>query len=518
MASMNRTVGPIRRWKPPGGPLLWVILIVAAVLCRSHADERPGLSFGEVRQHAADLRTFARTSLDRGDLSHARKQAESAYRLAPSAGVLSLLGVITREQKLLIEAADLARRAMALGLGGNREELKECQRTLGLLLSLPHARTGELDIFGDAGAFVIVDDRLVGRLPLPGTVLVPPSAHRVRIESGQRSSPEQTTEVIAGGRSRVRMHLLSGMAVSLTAPGLRPEAATAATARIDAALSDAGVWLAPPAQRDEILGQPGLRACLNGEACGQDLLTLPEQTGIRYLLQVEVDANGKTRPADLPARHVLRVRLIDLSAAAPWGRPWLTGGCQNCTLKGALEQVGDLAREVVRSRDRAGGVLVVRTGPQVVGQVLIDGQLRGKTPYQEDLPRGEHQVEVQAVAHRPFIAPLAIAGGEHLFDLRSVHVPRPRVRLIGGGILAALGLVVVGLGATALALDGKCIPGDMPDGCAYAYNGMGFLRKRTYQSRDQGLILVLSGIVGFGGGVTLAAWPSTERTFIGGES
>jgi hypothetical protein len=122
------------------------------------------------------------TALRNQDLKKAQKELEASYRREQSPALLELLGQLAQRERQEVTAGDLYRRFLeeAPEAAASRQDLVQ-------LIAAAQRQAAEVAISGEPGAFVSVDGRLVGRLPLSRALLVQPGKHRVSHEAGGRS-------------------------------------------------------------------------------------------------------------------------------------------------------------------------------------------------------------------------------------------------------------------------------------------------------------------------------------------
>src|SRR5262249_25769596 len=106
----------------------------------------------------------------------AAQALSAAYRLWPSPETLYQLGALALAEGRTIEAQDAMRRYLRDTQDDEASpQRQEAQRILQLLAP----PSGEVNIVGERAALVLIDDRLLGVLPLPLPLLLPIGEHRV---------------------------------------------------------------------------------------------------------------------------------------------------------------------------------------------------------------------------------------------------------------------------------------------------------------------------------------------------
>src|SRR5262249_14468048 len=120
------------------------------------------------------------------DFSTAYREFAQAYRLSPSPELLYQLGIVASAEGKTIEAQDLLGRYLveAGEAPATAAQRAEAER----ILALRRGPTGQLRVNGEAGAEVLLDERLVGRLPLRKPLLVSQGGHQLGIvgKSGRK--------------------------------------------------------------------------------------------------------------------------------------------------------------------------------------------------------------------------------------------------------------------------------------------------------------------------------------------
>jgi hypothetical protein len=192
------------------------------------------------------------------------------------------------------------------------------------------------------------------------------------------------------------------------------------------------------------------------------------------------------------------------------------GTCKDAQLQQAAAAIGnELLRE---AQNHPRGVLEVSSHP-TGAQVVIDGASRGVTPYQRALLVGRHDLKLRLSGHADYDQALDIQSGKSLTieatlnpgastvgsaDHGSAVVQTPKRPLwrylLGGGLIAS-GVLLSGLGISALSQSGSCgDPTAPPEGAPCNY---------LYDTRRVGGGLLGVGIGLTVGGTLTIAWPTT---------
>lgn len=180
-----------------------IIMLMAAL---AQAQTAPGEAPPPSERHRAaqGLVAAAIQAQAQGDTQAALRYLEQGYRIYPSPRSLYNLGVIQWTQARTIEGADLYRRYLQeLGPEIDPERRREVESAL----SRPRPPAGELAVSGEPGALVLLDERLVGVLPLSLPLLCAPGPHRVRIEKGGRQAEAAEVHVAINELRRVPLLL-----------------------------------------------------------------------------------------------------------------------------------------------------------------------------------------------------------------------------------------------------------------------------------------------------------------------
>lgn len=479
------------------GILFFVVGAVGLNVKARPPDARP-------RPDAHVLRASGLRQLRSGELAAAGHSLAEAYRLLPDADGLYLLCSLARLEGRMTAAKDLARRylvesdpshkASAGGLlqASHDQSRAEARR----ILELPDGPSGDVALLGPPGAWVVLDDRLVGRLPLARPLWVSAGAHRVAVDGRpERSVVRADIDVASGRQLELRVRADADSMLVTRVPALvvllgRSPLAAAAEPRLLAAIAAA-------AQREHLFVQnapsaaePGVRlvGCKESTDC---LAALAEQAEAAYVLDARV--SGPPPPLDA-GDWQLDLRL--LAAVTGELAPTRSLRCAACSAARAAELLQtELADALALAAARPRGELVVHSEP--AGAALYSaGQRLGTTPYRRAAWTGDKQLELRrdgysiwtgrvaieedrsttlSIKLQPAAAPAAPAIGAAAAAQPPATSPvvmlsaaerrpeaRPRWRLITGGLSLAAGSLLVGFGASALATDGLCSPDTPP--------------------------------------------------------
>ena len=162
------------------------------------------------RLDAHVLRASGLRQLRGGELAAAARSLEEAYRLLPDADGLYLLSSLAHLEGRITAAKDLARRYLAetdidpsqrpKATGSLESSRDQSRAEARRILELPDGPSGEVALLGPPGAWVVLDDRLVGRLPLARPLWVPAGAHQLAVDCGPERSVVRAGVEVASGR------------------------------------------------------------------------------------------------------------------------------------------------------------------------------------------------------------------------------------------------------------------------------------------------------------------------------
>ncbi|MCS6913469.1 MAG: PEGA domain-containing protein [Myxococcales bacterium] len=391
-----------------------LVLVVGLAPWAARADLPPA-----VRRLAEE----GAAALQAGRLEAAQAALEKAYRMKPSPLLLQQLGEVARAQGQVIVAVDLFRRALAEGgaeLSAQPQMQSAVQEPLG-------PRT-ELAISGEDGAFVLLDGRLVGVLPLAAPLLVSAGAHEVRLEKDGRSVKTRI-ELGANRPAELRFTLLPPVAVlTLTEAAVviaEHEAVPAALRQrlLQAATEQAvreRVLLLPRERLEGLAAAPGLAGCSDDLTCQE---RLAEKVEARYVLVVrsalQPPAGGGRPVGQGTWRFSVRVHDVSAGALGASGEEV----CASCGAEEAAQRLGALVRRVLReAATRPRGTLEVEVKPPQAS-VLVDGRRVGVGAVRRPAFAGEHEVRAEHPGFLPYRGTVLVSDGQ---------VARVQVELVKG--------------------------------------------------------------------------------------
>lgn len=208
----------MRAWRPLL-PLLLVLVgwWVSVPPVQAQGPKKAGGGHG--RAHADPNKALvdkALAALESQDFPTATALLTSAYRSAPRPELLYQLGRVAMAAGRTLESHDLLRRYLA---DPAREPDDAATKLAEDLIAGVPPDCGSLSIQSDPGALVLVDDRVVGSLPLPLPVLLSPGAHNVIVEfSGKKL--EAPVQIRLSRLTEVRMSRASGAVLVSALPAI----------------------------------------------------------------------------------------------------------------------------------------------------------------------------------------------------------------------------------------------------------------------------------------------------------
>ena len=147
--------------------LIWAVVACALALAAGTAEARRHhrrRAKDEVKAAPPPLSLMAQVQaeLAAGQIEGLQARLADAYRDQPQPELLRLLGLLAEKQGRILRAQDLLRRYFADPLAQPDNQAREdAQR----VLARPRPPHGELQVRGERGAVLLVDDEVVGSLP-----------------------------------------------------------------------------------------------------------------------------------------------------------------------------------------------------------------------------------------------------------------------------------------------------------------------------------------------------------------
>lgn len=476
---------------------LWGKSGVAPSLAAKRRPAAPAAKPSQLQVQAGRLVQQGVMALATRDFAAAYRALAAAYRLQPSADTLYQLGVTALASGDSVAAQDLMRRYLAeAGPQDDAARRSEAQR----IAERPREKSGEVSVRGPAGAFVLVDERLVGRLPLPRPLLVAVGAHALALEREGVITPGRV-DILAGqdvevgptqdgtalqGRRRPTIFVRSTLLLTPPLPAALDTAlADAGLARFDAAAH--GVDL-PPSE------------CAQDRPC---LLRWAAAQGVQYALEVDATA----------APCALRVVVVDVAIGEEASR-----GAASCDSPSSSEHTltALLPPTLREAMGRPQGTLHVTSQPPGA-QVQVGERILGKTPLSRPSFAVPLELQLQLPGYLPERRQVVVAEqgtAEVQVTLKPQPVAsaprsamvlqrrRPTWRIAVGIAALTVGAGLAGFGVSALVVDGSCLSAPVAPSLAC---------ERRYDTKVAGIGLVVPGALLVGTGIALLSIPGPLR-------
>lgn len=431
------------------------------------------------------------------------KGLETAYRQAPNPELLYQLGTLAKLLGKSIEAQDFMRRYLADPLtqpsADGREEAER-------VASQPRPASGEVQVVADQEGLILVDNKVVGVLPLAVPLLVPVGQHVVALEMRDKTMKGRV-KVLDGRGVEMRFSRESGAVVVTLPPSVivLPEFAGTPPPPIEiqrrltqvAEQAIQKARLAIYGKEAALRRAPKLAECLTTLQC---LAQLAIRSEVDYVLPLRIERRA------LPAEYAMSMRLIDaeVEAVAATGQD----GCSGCTSEQLTANLtGALQRLLKAGHGRPRGTLIVRSEPSGA-EVKMGDQVLGRTPFDHAAFVGTYELTVQKQDYAPEMVRVTVQDGKKVKSevALSFQEPapaplavvaessgrpsRPRWRLITGGVVLGVGLLMAGFGISGIAIDNQCVSDPVPP---------------ALRCRDRFDTLTIgAGLLGAGAGLSIA--------------
>lgn len=517
-----------------GAGLLLALVVPGTAWSRPPGDGSARAQLRSPRDEAKvkALYVAGTAALSAKDFAAAYRSFAAAYRMAPSAEFLFHLGTLAVAEKNYTAAEDLLRRYLSdptlLASPEAIARQEEAERLLAQAAAQASPK-GEVSVESSVregrSAFVLINDRLVGQLPLSQPLLLPVGTSKIKLEQGLTQQEAEIT-VLAGRTAEMRFNLSTG-AVIVTLPpavlllsrfvAVPPEAQQRLDQAIAQAARDARL---APLRREAAQGKAQeLPECLAQPQCQAELLPFADAD---YVLVAKTERSGSQSPSSWRfSLSLLDPRVADVAAAEK-------KECERCTVEQAAATVEEAVEQVLaQGMDRPRGTLEVSSAPP--GAELLLGERKlGITPYSHAVFVGSYTLAVRKQGFVPHEETVRIEADETLTrevvlakaseppaatppvaapPVSAVQRPRtrPAWRLVAGGAGLTAGVLFIGFGARALSIDSQCIDEPMPPKlqCLQRYDtlnvGGGLTGAGVALAVAGGLLLALPGPRPLGG-------------------
>lgn len=418
----------------------------------------------------------ATASLGQNDLKTAQRELEASYLRQPNPTLFELLGQVAERRGDKIAAADYYRRF----LEESSDSAAKNERVTNLI-SYAQSNAAELVVRGESAAFLRLDGRLVGQLPLARGLLVAPGAHTLSHERAGKSVTYSLT-------------VQAGVPVSLRFVPESPHVAIEERPAVVLVVFDGSLQ---PAPQQASLGRAVL-AGLRHEGQAYDLA--PER----------VQAAGPSPGcfSDLKCLLSLTRRIQAhgalLVSASPPGLAYLDARSgvmsERADLSGTAGPTSDAAQTASRdltsrALNRAYASLEIKTQPPGAEVSLIDSAGPLVAPAALAVLAGPVPLLVRKPGFLPIRAQLEVPEGERrtldlTLRINEAAVRRRKVGVAKWVLLSAGGLGIAG-GLAGTLLDGYTRP---PSKNPW---------EEVFQSEAQGITFLSLGVLAVGGSISL---------------
>lgn len=499
-------------WRTWLGVFFWLLCALGSGAARARPPA-PGQAALVERGEAA---------LRAGELTTAEQALTAAYLQAPHAELLFQLGRLAAAQQQLLTAQDLMRRYLNDPTAApDADKTAEAHKVLSQL----RPPSGKVRVQGDPGGFVLLDGRLLGRLPLVQPLLAAPGPHTVVIKYPGKLL-DAPIEVAVGRMVDIQCTRATGAVFLATLPSLlvvlavEPSSPMMSEQLLDAIeraahgqqltvlKPEALIPLAP-----ELKELPAAKALVELKRCLAQPDCLPRMlhlAKLEHALRVSVKQTALPATTHPPAA-------LDKPAGSPDGPPlrWdfslelvhadlfgaasaRTRSCSPCLEAPAIAALQEATSQTLAAGlNRPRGNLAVSSEP-AGAEVRVGDQLLGQTPLARAAWADEYALELRQPGRLPVRQTVRVESGQTasltvtLLPLppplpapsapppvaalptpqRWERTPRPRWRTVVGGTVLFFGLTLTALGGLVFAINQSsgCPPADSlappPPGCA----------------------------------------------------
>lgn len=451
---------------------LTVVALTAAAT--AHAAGAPRSPRNEER-----LRAAGDAALQAKDYDAAARAYSDLYRLTQQPDMLFQLGIVAAAQGHLLDAQDLLRRFLSdPRFDPSVSEAKEQEARR--ILALPRPPSAKVNIIGTSGTLVLVDQRLVARLPLARPLLISPGKHTLLLEEKGRRQQEEIDAAVGrfieitydGSTQALLSTELPGVLLLDSYPGLPDAAAQKLAQTVEELIQRERLSPFPESLAMERAGSVMPSDCMQMPACQ---CKIAKQNDLEYVLNVRIAQRAAGAPWEL------KLDLLDAEVEESAARSEVE--CPACELEKAAAIVRNaLPALFAKARQRPRAELMVTTTP-AGAEVRAGAQLWGTAPLSHVVWAGELELElslsgyatqrlpVTAVEGQPTMLAVTLQPELHEPPPATLPVPppvaapvrpviaRPRWRLALGGVALGVGVVLGGFGGSALSVAETCVPG-----------------------------------------------------------
>ena len=444
-----------------------VVLLAALLLAFAapvHGRSKPAPVPAAQKDAVQALVDAAAEAVTAKNFGEARRALAEAYRKARTTELLLRMAEVERLDGRAVPARDFYRRYLAEA----PDDAQEGKAAAKKLLAEKATISGELSVVSDRGALVLLDDQVVGVLPLPLPLLTTPGAHKLAVELGKRRQ-EDRIDTLPGRTVEVRFPLNADLVVVTMAPALLARLAIAGLPEplqrqlFDAVSAGAqqrklGVQLEAAA----LLAAPELASCAQTAECQKQLA---RKNLLNLVLSLTV-----TPPSPADKNYTLAFEVYDANAAEFTVRK--SKSCASCGAEQLVAMVTETTTSVIAEAQERPKQPVAAKPAEVKPPVV-------ETPLPVDQPK---------------------------------KTGRPLWRLIVGPLALAAGIGLIGAGAAGLAINQNCVavdPND-PSLCQSFQDMSGVSRAMIYDTFAPGVGLVVAGGALTVAGVVLLALPGKK--------
>ncbi len=475
-------------------------LLFAGMECLAQ-PKVPPLSMEQARQLVGEGMEAAQ----KGKPADARRLCAQAFRAIMSPEALVCLGRAAQAEGQAVQAADLFRRYLDT-VGEQTDEASK--KTITEHLAKLAGPNSEVRLTAPEGAWLLVDQELVGHTPLPGPMLLKAGGHRFTIElpTGRfvsdtlvipeaRSAQLNLTPAAKGAAIAV-MSLSPLSLLVLLPPSLTKSIRDAIWRTVGRALAkEQAALVADERLRVLLQGQPA--DCLDQATCRE---SIAEKIGARSV--IHLTATGMKDERETPSFFSVQIEDIATGQEAAH----LEIPCDACTAAMAMSQMGEGVRHVIaEANNRPRGMLSV-TGRPAGARVRLGRTEIGRVPMERLSFVGKHTITVEQAGYQSYLGETEVVLGQTttvqvILKRATQNRKRPPWRLIIGSVVLAGGVATLGTGISGLIVNGQCKDGLPPVGqlCADGY----------YNTAAIGGGLLGAGLALSVGGTLLLAWPGS---------